>query len=215
MSVSLYRCEFVNALTLTKDITRISIAKDDPDFLFSQSCIVYKYEYLYRKYEDWYIQKHKQLREHAPYALPGKSKSIRVYNGLDREPLAHSPGEAARCSYDEMLEIFQSLSGINDLEVIFVRAAGSDADIPYGLHFLGYDVCYPPGGDGFSAICDCMFLCRWHGCDEAGTEFTDDFMRLNENGLFDSKQEAEIYLRHYAIQDWAETGDFCILEIYK
>ena len=86
MSVSLYRCEFVNALTLTKDITRISIAKDDPDFLFSQSCIVYKYEYLYRKYEDWYIQKHKQLGEHAPYALPGKSKSIKVYNGLDREP---------------------------------------------------------------------------------------------------------------------------------
>lgn len=40
MSVSLYRCEFVNALTLTKDITRISIVKDDPDFLFSQSCIV-------------------------------------------------------------------------------------------------------------------------------------------------------------------------------
>ena len=93
---------------------------------------------------------------------------------------------------DEMRETYQSLSDRNDLEVIFVRAAGSDADIPYGLHFLGYDVCYPPGGDGFSAICDCMFLCRWHGCDEAGTEFTDDFMRLNENGLFDSKQEAEI-----------------------
>ena len=98
MSVSLYRCEFVNALTLTKDITRISIVKDDPDFLFSQSCIVYKYEYLYRKYEDWYIQKHKQLGEHAPYALPGKSKSIKVYNGLDREPLAHTTGEAAQCS---------------------------------------------------------------------------------------------------------------------
>ena len=43
----------------------------------------------------------------------------------------------------------------------------------------------------------------------------ESFMRLNENGLFDSEQEAEIYLRHYAIQDWAETGDFCILEIYK
>ena len=26
MSVTLYRCEFVNALTLTKDITRISIS---------------------------------------------------------------------------------------------------------------------------------------------------------------------------------------------
>ena len=114
MSVSLYRCEFVNALTLTKDITRISIVKDDPDFLFSQSCIVYKYEYLYRKYEDWYIQKHKQLGEHAPYALPGKSKSIKVYNGLDREPLAHTTGEAAQCSYDEMRETYQSLSDRND-----------------------------------------------------------------------------------------------------
>ena len=134
--------------------------------------------------------------------INGKTESI--WNDTD-----------ASKTYDEMRETYQSLSDRNDLEVIFVRAAGSDADIPYGLHFLGYDVCYPPGGDGFSAICDCMFLCRWHGCDEAGTEFTDDFMRLNENGLFDSKQEAEIYLRHYAIQDWAETGDFCILEIYK
>ena len=50
MSVTLYCCEFVYSPTLTKDITRISIVKDDPDFLFSQSCIVYKYEYLYRKY---------------------------------------------------------------------------------------------------------------------------------------------------------------------
>ena len=215
MSVTLYRCEFVNALTLTKDIARISIAKDDPDFLFSQSCIVYKYEYLYCKYEDWYIQKHKRLDEHTPYALPGKNKSIKVYNGFDREPLIHTPVEAARCSYDDTLEIFQSLSNRNDLEVILVRVAGSDADIPNGLSFLGYDVCYPPGSDGFSAICDCMFLCRWHGCDETGTEFADDFMRLNENGLFDSEQEAESYLCHYAIQDWSETGDFCILEIYK
>lgn len=110
MSVTLYRCEFVNALTLTKDITRISIAKDDPDFLFSQSCIVYKYEYLYRKYENWYIQKHKQLEERTPYALPGRNKHIKVYNGLDREPLAHNPGEATRCSHDEMMEIYQSLS---------------------------------------------------------------------------------------------------------
>ena len=68
MSVTLYCCEFVNYPTLTKDITRISIAKDDPDFLFSQSCIVYKYEYLYHKYEDWYLQKHKQLEDHTPYA---------------------------------------------------------------------------------------------------------------------------------------------------
>lgn len=89
-------------------------------------------------------------------------------------------------------------------------------DIPYGLHFLGYDVCYPTRRRRL--FCDMRlygFYGRWHGCVEAGTEFTDDFMRLNENGLFDSKQEAEIYLRHYAIQDWAETGDFCILEIYK
>ena len=215
MSITLYRCEFINALVLTKDITRTSIANDDTDFLLSQSCIVYKYEYLYRKYEDWYIQKNKRLEAHTPYALPGKNKRMKVYSGLDREPLVHTPGEAKRCPYDDTREIFQSLSNRNDLELIFVRAAGSDTDIPNGLSFLGYDVCYPPGGDGFSAICDCMFLCRWHGCDENGTEFADDFMQLNENGLFDSEQEAESYLCHYAIQDWSETGDFCILEIYK
>lgn len=46
-------------------------------------------------------------------------------------------------------------------------------------------------------------------------DITEEFERLNENGLFDSKEYAVKYLYHYLSQDWAETGDFCILEIYR
>ena len=70
MSVTLYRCEFVNALTLTKDITRISIAKDDPDFLFSQSCIVYKYEYLYRSTKIGTSKSTSNLKNARPMLCP-------------------------------------------------------------------------------------------------------------------------------------------------
>lgn len=46
-------------------------------------------------------------------------------------------------------------------------------------------------------------------------DITEDFERLDGNGLFDSKEYAVKYLYHYLTQDWAETGDFCVLEIYR
>ena len=79
--------------------------------------------------------------------------------------------------------------------------ADSGESIPQGLDFLGYDACYTPDSDGFSAICDCMFLCRWHGCDETGMAFADDFGRLNTHGLFRSKRETEDYLCRYLMQE--------------
>lgn len=81
--------------------------------------------------------------------------------------------------------------------------------------FLGYDVSYPLDGNGFYAICDCMFLCRWHGCDESDTEFLSEFGKLNVNGLFNSKEEVTQYLQHYLSQERAETGEFCIVKIYR
>ena len=97
------------------------------------------------------------------------------------------------------------------------RVAGSDDKIPDGFTLLGYDAAWVFGHgicDGFSAICDCMFLCRWHGCDNEGTEFLSDFQELNYNGLFNSAEETDKYLIHYLSQDWAEQGEYCIYEIY-
>ena len=210
MSVNIYKCGFSEPLAhnRAKNIEKLIITENSADILFSKSCIVCKYEYLYRR-------ESKRFGECTPYALPGKNKNMKIYNGLDREPLGYTPDDAARYSYGEMQKIRQSLDNKDDLEVIFVRVSGFDADVPQGLEFLGYDVGYPPDGDGFSAICDCMFLCRWHGCDENGTEFDAEFNQLNKNGLFDTEQQAEDYLYHYLSCEWAEMGEFCILEIYR
>ncbi len=146
--------------------------------------------------------------------MPGKGKKVRPYYGFDREPLSYTPDNAEHFSFADIFAAFRALPEKDCCEIIYVKAAGSEAGEPEGLSFLGYDVCYPLDGDGFSAICDCMFICRWHGCDENGTEFIREFEALNENGLFSSREEAVRYLRHYLSQDWAETGDFCIFEIY-
>lgn len=78
-----------------------------------------------------------------------------------------------------------------------------------------YDVAYPPDcSGGFSIICDCMFICKWHGCDSEGTLFSKDFGKLNENGLFDCAEDAYIYMVRYLGEDWSERGEFGIFEVY-
>lgn len=206
MPITLYHCGFANSYNADKKITELSVSNDDTDFLFSKACIVYKYEYLYRRESG-------RFDDHTPYALPGKDKRMKIYNGFDRNPQDHTPDAAL--SYNEIQKRFCSLSDNCNLEVIFVKVTDSDSTVPDGLTFLGFDVCFTPDGDGFSAICDCMFLCRWHGCDESGTEFAENFAALNDNGLFDSKQQAERYLYRYLSREWAEMGNFCIAEIYR
>ena len=58
-------------------------------------------------------------------------------------------------------------------------------------------------------------ICRWHGCDEEGTLFLEDFNKLNENGLFDHWQDAYDYLVKYLSEDWTERGTFGIYEVYR
>jgi hypothetical protein len=78
---------------------------------------------------------------------------------------------------------------------------------------LGFDVTWFYG-DHFSAIADSMFFPRWHGTDEeSGTLFLPFHGRLNENGLFDSAEEARDFAVFYESHDWTESGPFHIAEI--
>lgn len=193
------------------EMKELSLNECQWPFVSSQFCIVKKYECLYdesllrfAKYED------------TPYALPAKRKVMRVYNGIDREPLEYTPNDFHEYTEEDAVQYFASNSK-QDAELIFIRAVGCDDKIPDGLTLLGYDTAWVFGHgacDGFSAICDCMFLCRWHGCDDEGTEFLSEFQLLNHNGLFNFAEDACEYLKHYLNQDWAEQGEYCIYEIY-
>ena len=103
-----------------------------------------------------------------------------------------------------------------DFELSWVRNSGTKCDIPEGYDFIGYDISYPCDYAGsFSIICDCMFICRWHGCDKEGKLFLPDFNKLNESGLFDDWQSAYDYMVKYISEDWTERGNYCIFEIFK
>lgn len=107
------------------------------------------------------------------------------------------------------------LEGSEDYELLWARIYGAEDTVPDGYRFLGFDVTYMPETCGlFSMINDCMFIVRWHGCDEHGTLFLDDFAKLNENGLFDNPEDALAYMVKYLHEEWAENGEYGIFEIY-
>lgn len=202
MSISLYRCETPGSVEI------VNASQYEWTLVLSKFLIVYQYEYLYNK---------EKLRfgKETPYGLPGENKKVKIYNGIDREPFDYELEEMNECSKEKMSDYLSNLTEKDDLEVIYIKMADYNDSISSGLTFLGFDVGYPIDGDGFSAINDCMFICRWHGCDLEGTEFSKEFLQLNENGLFNCKEDAINYLFHYLEQEWAEIGDFCILEIYR
>ena len=141
---------------------------------------------------------------------------MRVYKGTDREPFEYTPDDFHRYPPQKAIAFYDSIHN-QDTELLFIRAAGCNDPIPDGFTLLGYDAAWVFGYglcDGFSAICDCMFLCRWHGCDAEGTEFLSEFRKLNNNGLFNSEKEAAEYLIHYLNQDWAERDAYCVYEVY-
>lgn len=138
------------------------------------------------------------------YGLPFDEKPLKIYRGI------------GRMGIDKITDYMKLCKNNDDYELMFVRLSGSDDKIPDGYRFIGYDIAYPPKSDGgFSIICDCMFICRWHGCDYEGTEFTADFSVLNNNGLFSMWQDAYNYMVHYLNQEWSERGIFGIYEIYE
>lgn len=198
-------------------------------------CVLRKYEPIYAENLPRFSCP-KQI-----YALPFKEKPFKVYLGTDREGEDEysrgirsdlTDGERALLkrmrrmreqdgefylflSSEADAELFRGmLEAAEEYELIHARCAGSDEPYPEDYEFLGYDVSYPVDcGGAFSIICDCMFICRWHGCDDEGTLFQEDFDKLNENGLFSSFDDAYAYMVKYLNEDWSERGDYSIFEI--
>lgn len=181
-------------------------------------CIVEKYDFTYQKE----LPRFKKINFRA-YALPYNDNPEKKYQGIGNLPQTKdNPPE----SYWEIGGLLQSENEIFDLrekiynpancDVVWVKIHGSLKHIPTGYCFCGYDITYEPDFDGaFSIINDCMFICKWHGCDEEGVEFSDYFKSLNYNGLFDKTETALDYMKHYLSFDWSERGEYCISEIYR
>lgn len=212
---------------------------DDTGLIFEQCyrypaafCVVRKYELIYAE---------NLPRFSCPrqiYALPFGKKPFKVYLGTDREGASeYSLGirsdltDGERALLERMheqsgelgamlrseadAELFHGmLEATDEYELIHARCAGSDEPYPEDYEFLGYDVSYPVDcGGAFSIICDCMFICRWHGCDDEGTLFQENFDKLNEHGLFSSFDDAYAYMVKYLNEDWSERGDYSIFEV--
>ena len=197
---------------------------------------------ILKKYEVLYKEELKRFRKNPlkVYALPYEKTPTILYRGLDREgdrrikrKLNESQKKILDNIFDTMMEepekIIQTIcleeeaelylschKDEEDFEIIWFRIVGSNEAIPKGYKFLGYDITEEPDEKGaFSMINDCMFICRWHGCDEEGKLFAEDFSKLNENGLFNTVEDAYNYLMKYAMETWTETGAYGIFEIYS
>ncbi len=194
-----------------------------------------------KKYDVLYAEELPRFRKESQqiYALPYEDRPVRVYNGTDRNGLDLGDKQRRKLSSRQRemdkqfledfnranvwmeqestaLEFLSLFQKAEDYELIWIRNSGCEHPIPDGYVFIGYDISYPCDySGGFSMICDCMFLCRWHGCDAEGTLFLPEFRKLNTNGLFDDWQSAYDYMVKYHREDWTEWGEFCIFEIYK
>ena len=202
----------------------------------SSFAIVKKYPILYAEHLKWFK---KHISKHIS-GLPFDNTPDKFYRGADREGtsvygLYNSEFRSKRSALEEqtitrLLENDNELSIVadeadavllhgllqkrNEYELIYARPVGSSDDYPENYHFMGYDICYPVDcSGGFSIICDCLFICKWHGCDTDGTRFIEDFNKLNEYGLFDTVDDAYRYMVKYLNEDWSEKGRYCIYEI--
>lgn len=212
---------------------------DNTGLIFEQ-CYRYPATFcVLRRYEPIYTENLPRFScPRQIYALPFGKKPFKVYLGTDREGASeYSLGirsdltDGERALLERMheqsgelcallrseadAELFHGmLEAADEYELIHARCAGSDEPYPEDYEFLGYDVSYPVDcGGAFSIICDCMFICRWHGCDDEGTLFSEDFDKLNEHGLFSSFDDAYAYMVKYLNEDWSERGDYSIFEV--
>ena len=203
----------------------------------AQFVTVKKYDILYA--EELPRFKNHPIKPSNVYALPYEDNPPKIYNGTGRMGLIVYDEQrkdltdlqkqlAQRCLNDfyfadelmqresTALQFISLFEKSDDFELIWVQNSGTNGDIPAGYEFIGYDISYPCDYSGsFSIICDCMFVCRWHGCDKEGTLFLPEFSKLNANGLFDDWQSAYDYMVKYLSEDWTERGEYCIFEIFK
>ena len=181
-------------------------------------CIVEKYEYTYQKE----FPRFSQVPEIKPYGLPNGSKPEKVYLGIGNlSSVKTIQGysfylDSCLKTEEEVISIKKTLFIDDQCDLVWFRVYGSSATIPNGYESCGYDITFPPEFDGaFSIINDCMFICKWHGCDEDGTAFQCYYEVLNDSGLFNNVETAIAYMKYYLSFDWTERGDYCVCEIFR
>ena len=181
-------------------------------------CIVEKYEYVYKKE----LPRFNKVPGTKPYGLPYEDIPKKKYLGIGNISYERIPQsfdfyiDSCLKAESEVIQIRKTLFSEKTCDIVWFRINGSNACIPDGYTACGYDVTYEPDINGaFSIINDCMFICKWHGCDEEGIAFLDFFLTLNQNGLFDKAETAIQYMKHYLSFEWAERGDYCICEIFR
>lgn len=198
-------------------------------------CILKKYEILYREELPRFGKNPLRV-----YALPYEDSPVQAYRGIGcqgtgeflpmhKQVLLSKEDRKLFKTYQEYriedyslfdhqkdaLRYQSFLKNKDDYIVAWVRIHGCETKPPEQYELLGYDISYPPEMQGsFSCICDCMFICQWHGCDPEGTLFLAHFNLLNQNGLFDTADVALDYLAAYIEPEWSERGEFCICEIF-
>ena len=181
-------------------------------------CIVEKFDYVYKNE----LPRFDKLPGIKPYGIPCSSKPKKVYLGLGNQSSEKTAQdfdfyfESCLKSEDEVIKIRSTLFSEENCDIVWFRVYGSDAKAPDGYISCGYDVTYEPNINGaFSIIDDCMFICKWHGCDEDGKAFLRYYNSLNQNGLFDKAETAVCYMKHYLSFEWAELGEYCICEVFR
>lgn len=181
-------------------------------------CIVEKYDYVYQKE----LPRFNAEPKAKPYGLPYGDKPKRVYAGIGNQSYEKVPQkydfylESCLKSESEVINLRDTLFSSEHCDVAWFRVYGADAEAPDGYKSCGYDVtCVPDINGAFSAINDCMFICRWHGCDSEGTAFLGYFNVLNQSGLFDDPQMALRYMKYYLSFEWSERGEFCLCEVFR
>ncbi|MBR6776872.1 MAG: hypothetical protein IKM27_03905 [Clostridia bacterium] len=232
MERKFYSCEEIGTITESASSYNEQYGVVTPDANFISAM---KYPILYkdnlsrfREHPEWICYGHPYEDIPKKQYLGTNRDGVDVYSDKYGENITERQKELLKLlkedTWDEMvipdektaLEILTAFEKHEDYELLWVRMSGTDAPVPEGYRFLGYDVTDSPRFCGmFSIICDCMFICRWHGCDEGGTLFTEEFASLNENGLFSQWQHAYDYMIKYLHQPWAETGEYGIYEVYS
>ena len=201
--MKLYSCYTTNILT-----------EEPYNDMESGFCFIENFDYAYKKA----LPKFNKNKIKA-YGLPYDDTPVKKYLGIGialEENISENYDENALDSEEEAITLKNLLDKPEFCDVVWYRIFGSLSDIPKAYYFYGYDITFIPKIHGaFSIINDCMFLCKWHGCDKEGTAFNHYFTRLNENGLFETATEAIDYMKHYLSFDWSERGEYCICEIFR
>ena len=207
MNIILFSCNETNVIT-----------EEPYEEISAGFCIVEQYDYVYQKE----LPRFNKVPGIKPYGLPYGDKPKKKYFGIGNlsfEKVAQNYNfylDSCLKAENEVIEIRNTLFSEEHCDVVWFRVYGSDAVAPYGYKSCGYDVTYEPDLNGaFSIINDCMFICRWHGCDDEGTAFQSYFEALNDNGLFNDVETAISYMKYYLSFEWSERGEFCICEIFR